>query len=293
MPPELVDEIVAGPERVPGAESPEDSALAAVEQPLLLLCVNDTPENGRWECTVRTLTSIGVTADLSKARLWIVDNGSTCPSTARFLSVWREDQLNRGGQVRLFRLPRNEYATYAFNRLLAMADDADYVVRIEDDIEFATPGWPQVLTRFLCDSGFGLVSTKPLDLPEKALGIPITRLAGRSIQVVDEVPGFCTAIVPDCRRMLGALASAGCYIEDLLTSARVRALGYGMAFLAPDEVRCFHVDRNAKLEYQQWKTQAVRLDWDAFLRLRAEWQSGKRPPRVEFELRADDGFLEL
>ena len=49
--------------------------------------------------------------------------------------------------------------------LLAQVPPEAYVVRLENDIEFHTPGWPQRLAGFLDRSGFGLASARPLDLP--------------------------------------------------------------------------------------------------------------------------------
>ncbi|GJH13032.1 hypothetical protein CBA19CS11_29360 [Caballeronia novacaledonica] len=282
VPREVIEEIVAGP--------------PAITPPLganLLLCVNDTPENGRWECTVRALTSIGITVDLQQHPLWIIDNGSTCPNTARFLDVWCRDQLSQNARLRVFRLPQNLYATYAFNRLLAMTPPGDYVIRMENDIEFHSLDWPTTLVRFLALSGFGLVSTKPLDLTSKALGIPAVDVCGTRVQVVDEVPGYCTAIGPSLRLELGSLFSVGQYIEDVLTSKRAMSLGYRAAYIDSSEVRCFHVDRVASDSYLSWKVQAVAAEKQAMHDALAEWAGGGRSPYIPFQIRDDDGFHEL
>jgi hypothetical protein len=283
FPPDVLQEINQHPPRILPTDLPAR----------LLLCINDTPENARWKCTVRTLTSIGITVDLQKHSLWVVDNGSTCPNTNEFLNAWCPDQLGQGAQVRIFRLPENLYATYAFNRLLFMVPAGEYVIRLENDIEFHTPGWPSIMVRFLADSGFGLVSAKPVDLPDKALGHPAVEIAGRNVQVVDEVPGFCTAFAPDVRLRLGALASAGCYIEDVLTSRRVQVLGRQMAFLDSRELRCFHVDRVLSSAYAHWKQGAVANERAAMIRAMDDWTSGRRSPHVPFEVRSGDGFHEL
>jgi hypothetical protein len=259
---------------------------------LLLLCINDTPANQRWECSVRTLTSLGITAGLERHALWIVDNGSTCPITARFLQAWCEDQRTNGARLRVFRLPQNRYAPYAYNRLLAMAAADDYVIRVENDIEFHTPGWPQRMARFLARSGFGMACTRPGDLPEKALGVPTTEVAGARVQVVDEVAGFCTALAPRLRRDLGAFTAAGVYIEDVLTSRRATALGHRLAYLDPEEVRCYHVDRRPSATYQAWKAQAVAAERGAMQRALDQWGSGARSPHVPFAFDDADGFVE-
>lgn len=259
----------------------------------LLLCINDTPENGRWECTVRCLTSMGITAALREHPLWIVDNGSSCPVTARFLAAWCRDQWDRGAELRVFRLPQNRHATYAFNRLLAMVPADDCVIRLENDIEFHTPGWPQRMARFLARSGFGLVCAKPADLADKAVGVPVSEVCGARVQVVDEVAGYCTAFAPRLRRALGALVCAGAYIEDVLTSRRARVLGYRMAFLAPQELLCFHVDRKPSAAYQAWKAGVVAAERPAMVEALAAWDAGTRPASAPFELREDDGFREV
>jgi hypothetical protein len=281
FPADVLEEIRAGPD---GPASPPVR---------LLLCVNDTPENGRWECTVRCLTSLGITAQLDAHPLWIVDNGSTCPRTLRFLAAWCGDARARGAGVRLFRLPRNRYATYAFNRLLAAAPAGEYVVRIENDIEFHTVGWPRRMARFLARSGFGMACTKPVDLPSKAQGIPVSEVAGLRVQVADEVAGYCTAMAPAVRVSFGAFAAVGSYVEDVVTSARVRALGFRMAFLDPAEVCCYHVDRVASAAYQEWKMAAAREARPALAQALREWGSGARPAYAPFAIEADDGFAEV
>ena len=281
LPAQALEQIVAGPSGAP------------VPPVRLLVCINDTPENLRWECTVRCLTSIGVTVDLAAHPLWIVDNGSTCPNTAFFLDAWCRDQRQRGGELRRFRLPRNRHATYAFNRLLAMAPEGDCIVRVENDIEFHTPGWPARMGLFLARSGFGLVSTKPVDLPSKALGVPTTEVGGWRVQEVSEVPGYCTAFAPGLRKELGALVSSGSYVEDIITSCRARALGWRMAFLDPQELRCYHVDRAPSASYQAWKHQAVREARASTRQALAEWGSGARHPTVAFAPEADDGWQEI
>lgn len=259
---------------------------------LLLLCINDTPENGRWECTARCLTSLGITAQLEQHPLWIVDNGSTCPNTARFLQVFSGDLRRRGARLRVFRLPVNRHATYAFNRLLAQAPPEACVVRLENDMEFHTPGWPQRLAGFLERSGFGMASPRPADLPDLTPGLAVTEIAGVRLQDVDQLAGFCTAIAPELRSQLGALQSAGIYIEDAITSARVRSLGWRMARFAPDELLCYHVDREPGPAYRAWKEAAVAADLPGMRRALAELAGGTRPPYVPFAFEPDDGFVE-
>lgn len=282
FPPELLAQIEGGP----------GAALPGMPPALLTLCIHDTPDNARWACTARTLTSLGITACLHRHALWIVDNGSTCPNTAAFLRDWCADQWRQGARLRVFRLPRNRHATYAFNRLWSLAPADAVVVRLENDIEFHTPDWPALLVRFLAHSGYGLVSALPLDLPDKAAGVPVQWLAGFRVRVVPEVPGYCTAFAPALRTRLGALVSAGRYIEDVLTSERARAAGYGMAFLEADELRCFHVDRVASAGYAAWKQQAAAAEWSAMLQAREDWREGRRALHEAWLPDPEDGLLE-
>ena len=282
FPPELLEQIEGGP------------GLAAPELPpvLLMLCVHDTPQNQRWLCTARTLTSLGITARLQQHGLWIVDNGSTCAHSAALLREWCGDQWRQGARLRVFRLPENRHATYAYNRLLAMAPAQAVVVRVENDIEFHTFDWPAVMQRFLAHSGYGLVSALPVDLPAKAAGVAASWLAGFRVRVVTEVPGYCTAFAPALRRQLGALVCAGQYIEDVLTSERCQAAGFGMAFLEAGELRCFHVDRGTSAGYTAWKQQAAAAEWAAMLQVRADWREGRRLLHEPWSADASDGFSE-
>lgn len=265
----------------------------ALPPALLTLCVNDTPENSRWMCTARTLTSLGITARLQQHALWIVDNGSTCPHTAAFLHDWCADQWRLDARLRVFRLPHNHHATHAFNRLWAMAPSDAVVVRLENDIEFHTVDWPALLVRFLAHSGFGLVSALPLGLPGQAAGVPTQRVAGFRVRVVPEVPGYCTAFAPALRHRLGALVCAGSYIEDVLTSERARAAGFSMAFLEPEELRCFHVDRATSPGYAAWKQQAVAAEWATMLQARKDWREGRRALHEPWRPDPADGFSEV
>lgn len=260
---------------------------------LLLLCVNDTPENGRWECTARCLASLGITGQLEQHPLWIVDNGSTCPNTRRLLEVFGGDLRRRGARLRVFRLPVNRHATYAFNRLLAQAPPEACVVRLENDMEFHTPGWPQRLADFLQRSGFGMASPWPRDLPDPTPDLAVEDIAGVRVRQPGQLPGFCTAIAPKLRQELGALQSAGVYIEDAVTSARVRALGWRMARFAPEELLCYHVDREPRPAYRAWKDAAVAAERPGLHRMLAELASGARNAHVPFAFAPDDGFVEV
>jgi hypothetical protein len=259
----------------------------------LLLCLNDTPENARWACTVRCLTSLGITADLQRHALWIVDNGSTCPNTACFLTVWCADQRRGGARLRRFRLPHNRHATYAFNRLLAMVPPAHGVIRIENDIEFHSGGWPSHLAGFLARSGFGMACPMPADLPSPTEQVAVSEVAGTRVRIVDGVAGYCTAMSPALRQQLGALVCAGVYIEDVFTSRRARLLGHRMAYLHPEELRCYHVDRSLGAAYAQWKAQAVAAELPRMRQALRDWETGRRPLQAPFTFSADDGFHEV
>lgn len=257
---------------------------------LVAVCVNDTPDNQRWRTTVRCLTSLGITTDLCRHDLVLIDNGSTCANSRAFMEEWCQDLIGiRDQRVTLVRFPANQFATHAFNHVLQTflpRVPGRMFVRVENDLEMVSPGWVDILGAiFAARREVGAIATKPYDLPTKGLdGVPI-RIADRDCLAVDEIPGYCTAFRPGVFEQLGCLVSAGRYIEDGLTSVRLRKLGWELLFTDSHSIECYHVDRRPTTAYRDWKQTTARDEWDAYVRLRREFESGRRDPRQPFEQR--------
>ena len=248
---------------------------------IVAICVNDTPENQRWRTTVRCLTSFGITTDFSSHELIIIDNGSTCPNTKTFLEEFCQDLIGvRNQNVTLVRFGENQYATYVFNhvvQIFAQKFPQRVFVRVENDLEMVTSDWlVKFISMFIEYPAAGAISTKPHDLPAKGEGGVPVKLAGLDCLRVDEVPGYCTAFRPGIFNLLGTLVSAGNYIEDILTSVRLRKLGWELFLTQPDVVSCYHIDRCPTLQYSQWKKKTVISEWSMYLALREDYETGKR-----------------
>lgn len=250
------------------------------DEMLLVVCVNDTPENTRNEVTDPCINSMLNTVELDRHKLVLVDNGSTDPRTIALL-----DRVSKHRGVELIRLPENKYATYAYNVAIKRYDPAgnnQIFVRIENDVVFQTDDWAEIIWETFDaahkkDFPLGLLSTLPVNLPKGWERVHVLEGADGPIILLEagEVPGYTTAFHPDLLRSLGYLQSAGRYIEDVITSDRALTAGYRLGYISRENVLALHIDTvEGRPAYQKWKSDVAREEWDVMVRLRHAYRRG-------------------
>lgn len=260
---------------------------------LLSLVVNDTQANQRWRYTARCLPTLGATVDLRQHELVIVDNGSTDPRSIQLVEEYVQDARLRGWLVSLLRLSRNMYVIYAHNTVIFQRLTDHYFCRVENDIEFLTPGWAEKCMRLLRNrSEFALVAPVPEKImldPTVVSAAPQTvNVDGDTITIVQpggHIGGWARFHAPDYLTQIGYLGSVhGKYGEDLMQVRRMRDLNRRMAWLHPYEAEIYHLDREDIQSYRQQKIDWGREEIDAAGRIPSVFPHW---PYIEFRHRPE------
>ncbi len=111
--------------------------------------------------TLLTLESIAATTDLENLALVVVDNGST-DGTREAIEEWWSHQWIPSGAIYCF--DENIGCPRALNKALALRDDGQPFVKIDNDVRILTPGWiDKVQDLIEWRAGFG-------DLPVGIIG---------------------------------------------------------------------------------------------------------------------------
>ncbi|WP_291446116.1 glycosyltransferase family 2 protein [Desulfovibrio sp.] len=179
------------------------------------------------------LTRLCLTSLLQKTPpgygLTVVDNGST-DGTKEFL----QSLASAHPHMRLHLLRRNMGVAVASNLAWDDAADADFYVKLDNDVEVLDPQWLNRLMRMLTDNPrLGMVGYK---LCAKHEGTPLTLADGSPSLEVICCNGACACIPHAVHELLGFWNEGfGRYgYEDLEYSWRARRAGYTLAY-APQQ----------------------------------------------------------
>ena len=179
------------------------------------------------------LTRLCLTSLLQKTPpgygLTVVDNGST-DGTKEFL----QSLASAHPHMRLHLLRRNMGVAVASNLAWDDAANADFYVKLDNDVEVLDPQWLNRLMRMLTDNPrLGMVGYK---LCAKHEGTPLTLADGSPALEVICCNGACACIPHAVHELLGFWNEGfGRYgYEDLEYSWRARRAGYTLAY-APQQ----------------------------------------------------------
>lgn len=184
------------------------------------------------------LTRLCLTSLLQKTRpgygLTVVDNGST-DGTPEFLQSLAAEHPH----MRLHLLRRNMGVAVASNLARDDAADADFYVKLDNDVEVLDPQWLNRLMRILTDNPrLGMAGYK---LCAKHEGTPVTLADGSPALEVICCNGACACIPRAVHEQLGFWNEGfGRYgYEDLEYSWRARKAGYTLVY-APQQEALHH-----------------------------------------------------
>jgi GT2 family glycosyltransferase len=267
---------------------------------LLALAVWDTPENGRFPLTLRTLASLARTVDWSRHRLVVVDNGSTCPEARalfdlnawEFRSYWvGPGQGSRVPAATVIRNAENRGQARALNQGWLLAEKDEVRARADDDVEFLDAGWLDRLCDCLArDPNLGVVGLKRTDSferpdhPDAAWRSELRMLPRQGdedwlVEKTKSMMGTVQAVSPKLVDEIGFLYQGGFKwsLEDADFIARASVAGYWAAFWPHSRIR--HLDHTplGGSEYQRWKQQQADAHHPEFNRRRDGYRDGSVP----------------
>ena len=253
---------------------------------LIAMAVWDTPENQRHECTRKALFSLREQVDTAKHRIYIIDNGSTCPKTLNLI-----DALVNGGlgmKATIFVNNKNVGTARAINQAWKEKLLGEHCVKMDNDVVVSQPNWPDLMEEvFRRDPSIGICGLKRKDVEESPLNshpfyhselqmLPHER--GQRwvvVENVNHVIGTCQGYSSSLLDKIGYLCQmGGLYgFDDALASARCRLAGFRSVFLPAVDID--HVD-NCEPQYQRWKQEYAGQMMAEYNELLDDYKSGRR-----------------
>lgn len=254
---------------------------------LISCCCWDTVENNRFDCTRQTVESLKQQVDLSRHRIFFVDNASTDPRTIALLKECESFAT-------VIRNETNLGTARAINKALKCRRPGEHACKTDNDVVVHGSGWADVIeTVFQRDPKIGLAGLKRVDLAQKPdANEPWFRSTLHMLPKSPEQPWIvveqCTDIMGTCVGFNSALLDSvgGLYqmqdldtkhlygYEDTLFSYRSIFAGFKNVFIP--HIQISHVD-NMEKGYMDWKRDSSGKMTALFDKILAEYKSGKRP----------------
>jgi GT2 family glycosyltransferase len=247
---------------------------------LIAMAVFDTVENQRTEYTEKTLKGLKETVDLSKHRIFVIDNNS-CDATKKLLSSYTE-------MITLIVLQENIGTARAINKAWKFRRPGESAIKMDNDVLIYSNSWVEEMETALArDPKLGIVGLKRKDLAEypgheiewynsKLYFLP--HKPGESWIPFEEVVnlmGTCQMYRSSLLDKIGYLNQPGIYgFDDSLASLRSRLAGYKVGFLP--HIVIDHID-NRETPYWQEKRNLAGRDMGPFNELCAKYASGELP----------------
>jgi GT2 family glycosyltransferase len=214
---------------------------------LIAMAVYDTEENQRTEYTEQTLKCLKHTVDLSKHRVFIIDNNSG--KATKELLDWYRDCFT------IITLPENIGTARAINKAWKYRNPGEHAVKMDNDVVIFQDNWIELMeTAIQREPGIGIIGLKRKDLAEypghecewynsKLYFLP--HKPGESWIPFEEVVnlmGTCQMYNSALLDKIGYLNQPGLYgFDDSLASLRSRMAGFKVGFIP--HVVIDHIDR--------------------------------------------------
>lgn len=249
---------------------------------LIAMAVWNTEENKRTELTERTLVGLANTVDFDKHRLFISDNGS-CEATQ---TLYKEVQHP---PFTLIENGKNIGTAAAINNAWWHRKPGEHCVKMDNDVVIYRPGWiERIAFVFRRDPTIGILGLKRKDIdecPGHELDFYNSTLEmlphergepWQVLEIVQHVMGTCQAYSSTLLDKIGYLTQPYVYgFDDSLAATRARVAGFRSAFLHGWDID--HIDPGGT-EYTQWKRDKAGEYMQAFLTLRAQYESRTEDP---------------
>lgn len=259
---------------------------------LIAMAVYDTEENKRSEITRRCLDSILDTVDLSRHRMFIIDNKS-CQATkdiyddfvVRFESKYPWYNLNRPVFIGL---PENIGTARAINQAWKSRRPSEHCIKMDNDIIINSPGWVDELEEAIRrDPAIGQVGLKRKDCWEwpghehadwRSELHMLPHMPGEPWQIVEKVKhviGSCVMHNAALLDKVGYLYQPGLYgFDDVIMSHRTHIAGFYSCFLP--HINIDHIDPGGT-PYQSWKEKYAGEQTQQMIDLVHEMYNGTKP----------------
>ena len=249
---------------------------------LIAMAVHDLEGSGRSELTERTLQCLMGTVDRYKHRIFVIDNASTDPRTARNIRFW-EDVSN----YTVIRNPANIGTAAAINQAWRHRRPGEHCIKMDNDVVVHSSDWVEQMEEALSrDPSIGQVGLKRKDCweyPENPDPNYQTELyslphePGQRWIVAEKskhIIGTCVMHSSALLDKVGYLFQPGLYgFDDVLMSLRSQLAGFKNVFLPHIEID--HIDPGGT-DYTGWKHRAAGEKFQEAMHIAAEYKAGTR-----------------
>lgn len=258
---------------------------------MIAVAVFDTEENQRTELTRRTLECIIDTVDLTRHRLFIIDNNS-CEATKevlRWLEEYRVDMFNAAGacNISVITNAENVGTARAINQAWKLRRPGEHCIKTDNDIIINQAGWVDEMEEAIRrDPLIGQVGLKRKDCWEHpGHGQPdfrselhmLPHIPGEPWQIVEKVKhviGSCVMHSAALLDKVGYLYQPSLYgYDDVIMSHRTHLAGFYSCFLP--HINIDHID-NIGGAYQSWKERHSSKQTQDVIRLVHDMYDGKK-----------------
>lgn len=245
---------------------------------LIAMAVYDTAENQRTPLTARTLQCLRETVNLSRHRVFVIDNASHLPTLELY---------QRYPEFTYLHNEKNRGTAAAINRAWKYRDQGEHAVKMDNDVVIHCLNWADQLEEAVeRDSGIGIVGLKRKDLIEhpdrtdfyKSKLYHLPHEPGQRWIVgeqVNHVMGTCQMYSAALLEKIGYLYQPRLYgFDDALAGWRCHLAGFKSVFLPHIEID--HIDPGDTV-YQKWKENHSGEQWAEYHKTIREYQDGIRP----------------
>lgn len=221
------------------------------------MVVYSTEENRKDEYLAKTLLSLQGTVDFSRHQLTIAVNGYTSKTT---------EILRCFGNIITHVIVNGENlgTAEALNKVIALRNPGQHVIKIDDDVVIHQPGWADLMEECVSvDPTIGIIGLKRKDLiqtpwhPDPQYRSELALLPhtpGHKWLTVEKTPdiiGTCTLFNSLLLDKVGYSRQPGKYgFEDNLMCHRSHLAGFYNCFL--NHIDIDHIDEGAP-KYNNWK----------------------------------------
>jgi GT2 family glycosyltransferase len=224
---------------------------------LIAMAVYCTEENKKDEYLIKTLKSLQETVDFKRHRMMLSVNGST--KQTKDTIGWFFDLF-----ADLIFNPDNLGTAGAINKVIALRNAGEHIIKIDDDVVIHQSGWADLMEEAVSiDPTIGVIGLKRKDLIQtpwhpdpqyRSELVLLPHTPGHKWITIERTPdiiGTCTLFNSLLLDKVGYSRQPGRYgFEDNLMCHRSHLAGFYNCFL--NHIDIDHIDEGAP-SYQEWK----------------------------------------
>ena len=249
---------------------------------LVAMAVHNTDENKRFLSTRETIIELLPEIVQGGHRLFVINNGSTCAKTNRFLG-----RLSQKHDMMLLENDKNLGTANAINAAWAFRRPGQYIMKMDDDVVVKARGWINDMKEAMeREPRIGILGLKRKDCWEhpkhenpdlRSELIMLPHGGGWKWIVVEKVfhvMGTCQMYSPMLHTKIGYLWQPSLYgYDDVLAAHRCAHVGMWSCFLPHIEID--HIDPG-DTPYQQWKERHAGEVTQEVIKIATEYRTGVR-----------------